>query len=627
MSVNRLTNKRLNISTIDLKPSSKFKLKLPKKDKLKKFNNISSYTSLKTKNEKKINKYLSSFLFQNNDVDMVRSLNPDSDNNLCDNLLFKENLINNMGSDDNFDMPEQLMGQKISLPKIKRLTVNGILETQKKLNRNKQESLRNIANNQLEKELYQELKEIREKYKEIKNKKNGLYENYNCIMNKINDINLDLKLFELRQKDNFLSKILENNTKELENQKIQREKRENENKFNQKIINTLNEKIPNLVEGLNMEKINEKMNLNNNNTNESNNSNKNESHLNSKSKNQIEEKMLKFKSLYLAKKEQEQIKFEKIQKIKQLRDDLNELEAEINSLNKELISLREKDDIIVQKLMKHFQALLFKGRDTRNEGLIWIIKAMWNLGKNVPMQFIPTFLDFKSIEFLFKLANRSIELESKKKLLNEKKKNVKIKLHKIYFFNTNEKNSHDSEGKQILPYKAKNSSYNNYRKHRSSIIFKTNLIRNNSVLRDSVRESNFIKSYIHSSVDEEEEENKKEPNTFKEISMIIERNKKNYEIKKISDINDIDKLQLKIKEIEIEIENLKSNEIKRIFREFIVNDYQNKYHVSVDVVLAALLGEHTKNIEVHKFSKFKREYFEAIKNLRFYEYAKHKDSN
>ena len=422
MSVNRLTNKRLNISTIDLKPSSKFKLKLPKKDKLKKINNISSYTSLKTKNEKKINKYLSSFLFQNNDVDMVRSLNPDSDNNLCDNLLFKENLINNMGSDDNFDMPEQLMGQKISLPKIKRLTVNGILETQKKLNRNKQESLRNIANNQLEKELYQELKEIREKYKEIKNKKNGLYENYNCIMNKINDINLDLKIFELRQKDNFLSKILENNTKELENQKIQREKRENENKFNQKIINTLNEKIPNLVEGLNMEKINEKMNLNNNNTNESNNSNKNESHLNSKSKNQIEEKMLKFKSLYLAKKEQEQIKFEKIQKIKQLRDDLNELEAEINSLNKELISLREKDDIIVQKLMKHFQALLFKGRDTRNEGLIWIIKAMWNLGKNVPMQFIPTFLDFKSIEFLFKLANRSIELESKKKLLNEKKK-------------------------------------------------------------------------------------------------------------------------------------------------------------------------------------------------------------
>ena len=109
--------------------------------------------------------------------------------------------------------------------------------------------------------------------------------------------------------------------------------------------------------------------------------------------------------------------------------------------------------------------------------------------------------------------------------------------------------------------------------------------------------------------------------------MTVNKNKKNYEIEKISEMDDIKQLQIKIKEIEIEMENLKNKEIKRIFKEFIANDYQNKYHVSVDIVLAALLGEHTKNIEINKFAKFKREYIEAIKNLRFYEYGKNKDAN
>ena len=50
--------------------------------------------------------------------------------------------------------------------------------------------------------------------------------------------------------------------------------------------------------------------------------------------------------------------------------------------------------------MTHYETLLYKGDEVRNEGLVWIIKAIWNLGENVPMSFIPPFLDFQSIEFL-----------------------------------------------------------------------------------------------------------------------------------------------------------------------------------------------------------------------------------
>ena len=612
MSVTTISNK-LNISAIDIKPNYNIKLKLNKKDKPKKLNNISSYKHKKTI---KLQKNLSSILFQNNDVDMVRSLNPDSDKDLCENLLFKEHLINNKGTNDNFDIPEQLMGQKISLPKIKRITISGILESEKKLNRNKKEAQRNIANNQLEKELYHELREIRNKYNEKKKKKNQLYNNYVFIMKQINDINLDLKIIELRYTDNYLSKIYEMKTKELEMQRIQREKMENDDKFNQKVINTLKTKNSNLDEGLDMKKINEEMNINN--TIES---NTNESKQNIKS-NTIENRLKRYKTMFLAKKEQDEIKLEKIHKIKSLKEELKQLDDEIKILNKELIELREKDNNVVQQLMKHFQALLFNGRDTRNEGLIWIIKAIWNLGKNVPMNFIPTFLDFKSIEFLFKLANKSIELDNKKKLLNQQKKDLNIKLHKLYFCNdkVNNKSQKNLYSKKLF---GEDNRINN---RRSSLIFKTNLLKRNSVLKNSINDSIFVKSYIHSHVDDEEQ-NEKDPNTFKEISMTVNKNTKNYEIEKLSEMEDIKNLQTKLKEIEIEIDNLKNQEIKRIFKEFIVNDYQNKYHVSVDIVLAALLGEHCKNIEINKYAKFKREYFEAIKNLRFYEYGKNKDSN
>ena len=611
-------NNKLNISAMEIKPYAHYKLKHPKTNKSNKLNNKSSYNILshnKPKSLRKKDKELSSLLFQNNEVDMVRSLNPDSEQNLCDNLLFKENLINNMGSNDNFELNQDYFGQKLNLPKIKRITVSGILESEKKLNRNKKEAQRNLANNLLEKELYDDLKTIRKKYEKIKIKRNELYNNFQNIVNEINDISLDLKVIELSHNDNYLSKIFELKNKELEMQRAQREKIESENKFNQKIINTLTNKIPNSDEGLNIKKIQKIMDSNNDDNEHEN--------------NKMKEKMKRIKNLYLAKKEQDEIKNQKISKIKDCKNDIKYIEIEINALNKELIELRGKDNIIVQKLMKHFQALLYNGRDTRNEGLIWIIKSMWNLGKNVPMQFIPTFLDFKSIEFLFKLANKSIELENKKKILNEQKKEINIKLHNLYHFNkkNNEKNL---VNKKLLSNK-KNTENNNNKNdnnlpRRSSLVFKTNLIKKNSVLRNSVSESNFIKSYIHSNVDDEEQ-NENEPNTFKDISKIIDKNTKNYKIEQVSGMNDIKNMQKKIKEIEIEIECLKREEIKRIFKEFIVNDYKNKYHVSVDVVLSALLGEHMKNIEIHKFAKFKREYIESIKNLRFYEYTKHKDSN
>ena len=323
-------------------------------------------------------------------------------------------------------------------------------------------------------------------------------------------------------------------------------------------------------------------------------------------------KIKRIKLAYLAKKENDDKKMEKFRKVKQLKEDLKQIDTELNDINGQLVDLKTQDNETIKKLMRHYEALLYRGKDTRNDGLIWIIKAMWKLGKNVPMEFIPTFLDFNAIEFLFKLANKSIELENKKKLLNDCKKNLRLKIHKLYFFN-NSNTDTDNFTKKL--FQGKN--------RRSSLLFKTNLIKRNSILKRSVSQTNIIKTYIHSSVDDEQRD--EETNTFKDISKLVEK-RENMEIEKMPGMNDIEELQKKIKNIENEIVELKNKEVIRIFKEFIENDYQNKYHVTIDVVLAALLGEHMKNIEVNKFAKFKKEYFENIKNIRFCEYRKKNDS-
>ena len=249
--------------------------------------------------------------------------------------------------------------------------------------------------------------------------------------------------------------------------------------------------------------------------------------------------------------------------------------------------------------MAHYETLLYKGEEVRNEGLIWIIKAMWSLGENVPMSFIPPFLDFNCIEFLFQYAHKSIELENTKKILNELKNNIQVQVHNLFY---------------------SSASPNRYN---SSFEFKTDLIKRNKISQKSISQSNFIKAYINGSDNDEDDKN---TISIKEMSNIMANKQNKIDFSKLVGIEKLDQLKLKIKEIEGEIMVLKRDEINRVFKEFVENDYQNKYHVQIDMVLAALLGEHSKNIEINKYSKFKKEYFDELKNIRFYQYGQDKNS-
>lgn len=53
------------------------------------------------------------------------------------------------------------------------------------------------------------------------------------------------------------------------------------------------------------------------------------------------------------------------------------------------------------KLLTYYHKILLEGKDTRSEGLAWVIKAIWNLESEVILSYLPNFLDEHCIKFLF----------------------------------------------------------------------------------------------------------------------------------------------------------------------------------------------------------------------------------
>ena len=522
--------------------------------------------------------------FQDNEVNIVRNLNIENETDFFANLFPKGNIeINMMNEEELLTGSENNKTNKVNLPKIKNITIDTILESEKRLNLNKKISMRNMANNQLEKEMHDNLKEIKTKINDLQNRKIELYKNFDLKTKQIKDIHFDLDVLKIGKSETTLNNILDLNINKLSTNK----KEDSKN-------------MTNSSQGTNPERKEIK----------------NQKQLLKPlfGKNKYEDKIQGLKMLYLAKKENEEKKAENERKLIKLKEENEKISKEVKEIRNELIELKLKENDYEQKLMSHYEGLLYQGRDTRNDGLIWIIKSMWKLGKNVPMQYIPSFLDFRAIEFLFKLANKSIELENNKNLLNKTKKDLTYKIHKLYFFNNDNKTNIKNFSPKLFEGINK----------KTSLLFKTNLIKKNSILKRSVSQTNIVKSYIHSTVDDEQREQEK--NNFKEISKFYENKNNNVEIEKMDGMENIEILQTKIKNIENEIIELKNNEVIRIFKEFVENDYQHRYHVTIDVVLAALLGEHMKNIEVNKFAKFKKEYLDNLKNIRFFEYRKKNDS-
>ena len=265
-----------------------------------------------------------------------------------------------------------------------------------------------------------------------------------------------------------------------------------------------------------------------------------------------------------------------LEKLKMYKLDLEKLKEEYK---KKKIILESK----IKYLSDYYHKKLYEGIDIRNEGLIWIMKAIWNLDQEIILSYFPTFLDQISIDYLFEVAHRSVIINKIKNEIQNYRKELDIQFEII-----NKQNKFDNQRTLFR------TSIQGKLNSKSLPKIKLNQIQ---IAEKNINQSNVTIKNIGSVL------NEKNP-----YSKILE----NPIIQKISD------LAAQSSEIEYEIIQMKRKELNRLFKEFFINDYQNKFHVVIETVIGALVGENKRDHEMVKYAKMKKDYFDNIRYIQYY---------
>ena len=520
----------------------------------------------------------SSEIFQSNDVDLVRNLNFDSIAQYNDNIQLRESLVNSVKENIN-DNNNKKENEDVHLPQLSKLAKYKsyeIIQTHKK-------KIKIELSEQLQKELINKLKFLRNDCQMKKLEKEKIFLNINEIEEQLEEIDAENHYFKekYKQQINDISKKRKDSPEkkqEIINKSISEKKKK-------KLMNK-----GSLMEIFNVDK-------------KENTINKNDYHnqsakkiINNRQNGDIssiqdQKKLENFEiNLLQTQRKKEYESFQKHQndKINSLKESWKQLNLILNRIDNDLEENKNKEKKIINRLMTYYKEILFKGKNVKKDGLVWIIKAIWNLGENVPMSFLPEFLDFDSIDYLFKLAHKQIEIENCNKRINEVKLKLKREISDKYesiklTLNTNNKSSNFNESNN-LP---------------SQIT---------------------AKEYLQMKKNSENMENENKKDVYKDLVKEFEGKDFQFEIIHLPEVEYINEIKKKIQKIETEILELKKKEIRRIYRCFIEFDYETKFHTNVETVLSALIGIDAKDTEMNKYNLIKKEYISSLKKIRFFDH-------
>ena len=150
-----------------------------------------------------------------------------------------------------------------------------------------------------------------------------------------------------------------------------------------------------------------------------------------------------------------QIKFEKKQ-----------LLIEIKKYEKEKEELKNKKEKIIEHLYLYYLDILKEGNDTRNEGLVWIVREILHLGKIVLISYFPKYLSEPEILYIFKQAKLKLLLEEYENQI-QKLRNELIELNLLKKSN--------QENIKINEINIKDYKYKENRNNKNKIRFKKEL--------------------------------------------------------------------------------------------------------------------------------------------------------
>lgn len=110
----------------------------------------------------------------------------------------------------------------------------------------------------------------------------------------------------------------------------------------------------------------------------------------------------------------EQVKVKEQKKVdlgKEVQSEVEKKYEVLEKLDKDIKDLKDKSETLKNTLAKHYLGLLKEGKDTRSQGLQWIVLALWKLGETVTIDNFPAYLDPDSVHFILFLAQRTLEME------------------------------------------------------------------------------------------------------------------------------------------------------------------------------------------------------------------------
>ena len=563
-------------SNIKLKPI----ISKIKSDFLSDINN----SSIKSPMNKYNKKDLSIDIFKNNDIDLVQNLNPDSTRDLVSKLLLKKKLKNKLESQVNlfnYFKKNNYDDDDDDDENLKDEEEYKVLE--KRL-------LKISQSNLIEKELNYRLQDIKKKFNIKKKNKHEINNKFTDKLKEIDNIEYDIQLLDYKSKENSLrnSQLIYPNS--------------NDNNINKKqnmSFSFKNAKSPKIE------------------------------HM---------RRVSKLQDYLLSQKKTDNEKKEKQNKILEIQKELKDLKKPLTLLNNEINELKTNEKNTKVELLKHYLELLYVGKEVRNEGLIWIIKSIWKLGENVPISFMPKFLDFDAIQFLFNYAKISTELEYIKKLIRELKHKLKEKVYNTQISNgsiikeeltsrNNMFNIINSNFKDKTNFMKKFSESNRIIiPRKNSVIFNRNNIFRKKLLYSSSSPDLMKNIFNNSNINMQEQNEKKFEikSTMSQISKILDKKKDELYFDKMPEINEINNFQKKIISLNKQLEEMKKKEIQRIFKEYTDNEYEKVYHAPIEIVLGALIGEHARNIQMNNYNIYKKGYLDELNTIRFFEYGKRK---
>ena len=429
----------------------------------------------------------------------------------------------------------------------------------------KDEKKMEIDSKEKEKYIEKEFKDELEKLEAIKKECNTINQQINQIRENIDEYKLEINVCN-KYGDLLDKKFLEG----------MKEKEKEKNKYNEII-----------------EENNENENFDNEDDNNSINSNKNENNENEFYKKNS--KQNKFEQINAYSK----MKIQRDERLKYVKQNITIEEEELKKLEekqKELIKqCKEKKTIIYKlrhRLLNIYHINLYEGLNFRSDGLATLIRSIWNLGVNVDINFMPTYLDNLSIDYLFDRTKRLIEISKMRQIIEENEKEFEENL-KLWKQNNIAEDSKESD----------NGTDSNF--------FQTGVMQKYNYMDKYPKSKQFMEDYNRKYFPKNDkfEINLKQKNEFKS---------KNIPYSIIEKYNNIEKLKYLLKNLIDQNDNKEKKEIERLCKEFISNNYAEKYQVAVETIMGALCGEEKKNEGINLFAKYQKEYKEGKKLIQFH---------